>query len=116
MERMVLDTNKYFLNYLSSVKTFLDHTETKLKKNYGDQSQRYKCFKEICSKSYDASFSYRFIIKLRNYSLHCGMPLGGLTLQSEEKPPFSGNIYHSFEAKFNREKLLEYDSWGRLKK
>lgn len=116
MERMVLDTNRYFLNYLSSVKTFLDHTETKLKKNYGEESPRYKCFKEICSKSYDSSFSYRFLIKLRNYSQHCGMPLGGLTLQSEEKPPYSGNIYYSFEAKFNKEKLLEYDSWGSLKK
>jgi hypothetical protein len=116
MEKMVLETNRYLLNYLSSVKTFLDHTETKLQRNYGEQSPRYKSFKEICSKYYDDSFSYRFLIKLRNYSQHCGMPVGDLTLKSEEKPSFSGNICHSFEAKFRKEELLTFKKWGSLKK
>lgn len=112
MEKMVLNINRHLLNYLSSVRTFLDHTETKLKRNYGDQSERFKRFREACSKSYDDNFSYRFLIKLRNYTQHCGMPLGGLTLHSEEKPPYSGHVYHSLKVKFSRDELLEYDSWG----
>lgn len=112
MEKMVLDINRHLLNYLSSIRTFLDHTQTKLKKKCGDQSDGFKRFRDACSKSYDDSFSYRFLSKLRNYSQHCGMPLGVLTLHSEEKPPYSGHVYHSLKAKFSRDELLKYDSWG----
>lgn len=112
IEKMVLNINRHLLNYLSSIRTFLDHTQTKLKKSYGDQSDRFRRFKDACSKSYDDNFSYRFLTKLRNYSQHCGMPLGGFTLHSEEKPPYSGHVYHSLKAKFSRDELLKYDSWG----
>jgi hypothetical protein len=112
IERMVLDINRHLLNLLSSIRTFLDHTQTKLIKKYGAQSDRFKHFREACSKFYDASFSYRFLTKLRNYSQHCGMPLGSLTLHSEENPPYSGQVYHSLELKFSRDELLKYDSWG----
>jgi len=112
MERMVLDINRHLLNLLSSIRTFLDHTQTKLTKTYGDQSDRFKRFEEACSRFYDAHFSYGFLTKLRNYSQHCGMPLGRLTLHSEENPPYSGHVYHSLEVKFSRDELLKYDSWG----
>lgn len=112
IERMVLDINRRLLNFLSSIRTFLDHTQTELAKRYGKESDRFKRFKEACSKSYEDSFSYRFFAKLRNYSQHCGMPLGQMTLKSEESPPYSGNIYHSLEAKFSRDELLKFDSWG----
>lgn len=112
MEKMVLDTNRHLLNLLSSIRTFLDHTQTKLTKRYGDQSSRVKRFKEACSKSYNDSFSYRFLSKLRNYSQHCGMPLGEMTLSSEENPPYSGNISHSLAANFSRDELLKFNLWG----
>lgn len=112
MERMVLNINRLLLNFLSAIRTFLDHTQTKLTKRYGPQSDRLERFKEACSKCYDANFSYRFLIKLRNYSQHCGMPLGKLTLHSEENPPYSGHVYHSLEAKFSRDDLLKFDLWG----
>lgn len=116
MEKMVLDINRHILNYLSSVRSFLDHTETKLKKNYGATSDRYKRFKNVCREVYSTSFSYRFLSKLRNYSQHFGMPLGGLSLRSREDPPYSGNIYHSLQASFSRDELLKYDSWGTIAK
>jgi hypothetical protein len=116
MEKMVLNINRHILNFLSSVRSFLDHTETKLKRNYGAESDRYKRFKDACKKVYDTSFSYRFLSKLRNYSQHCGMPLGGLSLRSKEDPPYSGNIYHSLQAKFSRDELLTYTSWGTIAK
>jgi hypothetical protein len=112
IERMVLDINRHLLNFLSSIRTSIDHTQTKLTKTYGDQSDSVKRFKEACSRSYDECFSYRFLTKLRNYSQHCGMPLGRLTLHSEEKPPHSGHVFHSLEVKFSRDQLLKYDSWG----
>ena len=40
------------------------------------------------------------------------MPLGKMTLSSEENPPHSGNISYSLEAKFNRDELLKFNLWG----
>ena len=82
MEKMVLNINRFLLNFLSSVRTFLDHSETELKRNYGNSADILKRFKEICSESYDNCFSYRFLSRLRNYSQHCNMPIGKLTLHS----------------------------------
>jgi hypothetical protein len=113
MERMVLNINRHLLNFLSSARSFLDHNETKLKKQFGDQSKEYERFRDACTEVYDNNFSYRFLSKLRNYTQHCGMPLGGLTLSSKEDPPYSGKICHSLQAKFSREALLKYDSWGK---
>lgn len=112
MEKMALNINRHLLNYLSAVRAFLDHTTTNLKKRYGTHSNRYKRFKDACSKAYDSNFSYRFLYRLRNYAQHCGMPLGTLTFHSEEKPPYSEHVYHYLEVKFDRDKLLEYDLWG----
>lgn len=113
MEKMVLDINRHLLNFLSAVRTFLDHTETKLKRHYGSDSNRYKRFKDACSQAYDTNFSYRFLYRLRNFAQHCGLPLGTLTLHSAEAPPHSGHMQHSLEVKFNRDELLlERDLWG----
>ena len=46
MERMVLNINRQFLNFLCSARSFLDHNETKIKKYYGKQSERYERFKD----------------------------------------------------------------------
>jgi hypothetical protein len=112
-EKMILEINRHLLNYLSAVRTFLDHSETNIKRRYGRNSERVKRFKRVCSKEYKNSFSYRFIYNLRNYAQHCGMPLGQLTLKSEEVDPHSKEVIHSLSIKFNRDELLsEYDSWG----
>ena len=66
MEKIFLDINRYLLNFLSSVRTFLDHTETKLKTVYGSNSVQVNKFKKKCSVEYDSNFSYRFLYKLRN--------------------------------------------------
>jgi hypothetical protein len=112
MERIVLNIDRCLLNFLFSIRIFLDHTQTKLAKTCGVRSDKFISFKEACSKAYDNSFSYRFLAKLRNYSQHCGMPLGKLTLSSKENPPYSGIVSHSMEVKFNRNELLNYDGWG----
>lgn len=118
MENMALEINRRILNYLSSVRTFLDHWETNLRRRYGRDSERVKHFKNACSEAYDSSFSYRFLYVLRNYAQHCGMPLGQLTLHSEEVSQYSKEVRHSIVVKFNRDELLsEFDEWGsRLKR
>jgi len=112
MERMALDINRSILNFLSAVRTFLDHSETNLKKRYGKDSQKVKRFKKACSKAFDDNFSYRFLYKLRNYVQHCGMPLGTLDLHSKAVGPQPTDVHHSLSVRFNREKLLSEFDWG----
>lgn len=67
--------NRLFNNYIFSIKTFLDHAETDLKRRYGEESFSYNEFKKITSFKYDNIFAYRFIYNLRNYAQHCGMSI-----------------------------------------
>jgi hypothetical protein len=112
LEEMNLNINRYLINYLFSVRTFLDHIETKLKNLYDQNSIKVINFKKACSFEYDNCFSYRFLYKLRNYSQHCGLPLEGFSLESKEEPEFSGKIVNSMIVKFKRENLLTYGEWG----
>lgn len=112
-QNMVINVNRHILNFLSSVRTFLDHSETNFKKRYGIESTKYKKFKDACSDVYDNSFSYRFLYKLRNYAQHCGMPVGSLNLNSKVINQKTSETSESIELLFNRDDLLQnYDSWG----
>ncbi len=109
--RMVLNINRRLLNYLSSIRSFLDHTETRLKEENGAESSVVKHFLGACSKEYDNVFSYRFFYKLRNYTQHLGLPVGELSLISKEDPPYSNNITYQLEVKFSRDELLKFKKW-----
>ena len=111
IEGMVLNINRHIMNYLSAVRTFLDHSETNLKRRYGPNSQRVRRFRDACSSAYDNHFSYRFVSELRNYVQHCGMPLGELTLHSVEVDPHTKKVHHSLAVKFNRDELLSNFRW-----
>lgn len=111
MERMALNINRHIMNYLSAVRTFLDHSGTNLKRRYGSSSQRVKRFKDACSNAYDKHFSYRFVSELRNYVQHCEMPLGELMLSSVEVDPHTKEVHHSLAVKFNRDELLSNFEW-----
>lgn len=102
-----IDLNRHILNCLFSFRTYLDHTEFKLKKKFGDSSKEYNHFKTLISESFDQNFSYRFLYKLRNYAQHCGLPTGSIIFNEN----FEGR---TLEIKFSRDELLsKYDSWGR---
>lgn len=62
MDEMMLDLNRYLLNYLTAFRTFLDHSETNLKKKYGKDSSQVKNFKGICSMSMMKTFHIDFFI------------------------------------------------------
>lgn len=95
--------NRLLLNYLASVRTFLDHSETKIHKRYGNNSPQFIRFKEACCNAYDNHFAYRFLYELRNYAQHCGLPIGVL------------KVGESLEVFFDRDYLLgNYKKWKRL--
>ncbi|WP_037319402.1 hypothetical protein [Salegentibacter sp. Hel_I_6] len=101
-----IDLNRHILNCLFAIRTYQDHVETRLKREFGDESDEYSLFKNLTSRCYDENFSYRFLTKLRNYSQHCGLPTGSIIF-SENK---NGK---RIEISLSRNDLLEkYDSWS----
>lgn len=114
-EYVFMDLNRLILNLLSSIRTFLDHTETRFKREFGASSEEVKLFKEITSAAYDDHFSYRFLYKLRNYSQHCGLPTGRVEIVSEavdESTPGSGAV-NTIALQLLRDDLIKtFDVWG----
>jgi len=101
-----IDLNRHILNCLFSFRTYLDHTETRLKKKFGKKSKEIMSFKQLTSNCFDNYFSYRFLYKLRNYAQHCGLPTGSITFNENENGK-------NLRIEFSRDDLLEkYDSWG----
>lgn len=101
-----IDLNRLILNFLSSVRTYLDHTETRLKRNFGANSVEVELFKKLLSDNYDSYFAYRFLSKLRNYSQHCGLPAGSISITNDI-------MGHNLKLSLVRDDLLnEYDSWS----
>ncbi|RKE77874.1 hypothetical protein [Chryseobacterium sp. AG363] len=101
-----LDLNRIILNTLSSIRTYLDHTETRLKRNFGNESEEFLLFKRLTSECFDNYFSYRFLSKLRNYAQHCGLPTGSINLTDDVNG-------YKLELSLLRDDLLgSFDSWG----
>lgn len=108
-----LDVNRHFLNFLSAVRQLLDHTEMRLKRQYKDSPEVYETFRKRTSKAFDRVFAYRMLYKLRNYSQHCGAPIGIVDYQSEMKRG-SEEIVHTLHLLFDAQQLLHVggDVWG----
>lgn len=70
-----LDINRVFNNFVISFRSLVEHTEKRILKNYGSESQEYRELKEFLSSCYDNLFSYRFLIRLRNYVIHYNQPV-----------------------------------------
>jgi hypothetical protein len=111
---LFLNSNRLFLNYLSSMRTFLDHAEAFMKRTYGKKSSQYQEFQKITSVFFDNSFAYRFFYKLRNYAQHVNLPIDCVRFSAS----YNQGEPHSIELEvtFNRDQLIAgYDSWSTVK-
>jgi hypothetical protein len=110
---LFVDLNRLILNLLSSIRTYLDHTETRLKREYGVTSDEWLLFKQKTSHAYDKYFEYRFLYKLRNYSQHCGLPAGSAEVTSFQDENLIWR--DKMNVLFIRDKLIsQYDGWTNL--
>ncbi len=117
LEFLPRNANRLFLNFLSSARTLIDHTETYLTRKYGKESYEFKKFKTKTKELFDSSFEYRFMYKLRNYAQHCGLPITNITytITKDETPQKNRKIILS--PLFDKNDLLEkYKEWGSLVK
>ncbi|WP_100489201.1 hypothetical protein [Sporolactobacillus pectinivorans] len=67
-----LNFNRLLINYLSSAKMFIDHTEALLKNVYGEDGENFLIWKEATHKEYEERFEYRFLYQFRNFTQHIG--------------------------------------------
>lgn len=105
-----LNINRFLLNYLFSFRTYVDHLETFINREFGKDSKEMNEWVILKSKIYKDNFAYRFIYKLRNYAQHCGMPIDIF----EFSPTITNNNYSvKISIGFDPSNLLKkFDSWG----
>lgn len=101
-------------NFLSSMRTFLDHSERILKKEYGKNSEEVKNFKELTNRLYDSHFSYRFLYKLRNYAQHNGLGITHFNISKEYG--VDNNINIESIISLNRDLILDDFKWNPITK
>lgn len=110
---MTLEVNRKLLNYLSSIRSFTDHVETFIKRQFGKSSNFWRSYEFLKKSIYSSSFAYRFFYQLRDYTQHCGKPIECITWQaySSYVPIVDVTIL------FRRDSLLEkFDSWKAVKR
>jgi hypothetical protein len=74
--------NRAIINFLASMRLFLDHTETRLDRRYGRHSRPFGAYKQATAAAHDARASYRILYNMRNYVQHCGMPIEDIQVRA----------------------------------
>jgi hypothetical protein len=111
--RAYMAINRQLLNWLSSVRTYLDHMELSIKRCHGENSAIWRNFRAACSEAYDGNFSYRFIYRLRNYAQHSGLPAHTVQFNTAPSPTDPSRPEHEMFVACHRDNLLEeFDGWG----
>lgn len=108
LEKAALEINRNLLNYLATQNTFLDHSRHFLSQTFGKNSPEFKNFEILTTKLFDENFAYRFLYKIRNYTVHCGFALSAISISKNK----SEIIY---TPKFMINELLLSKDWGPVK-
>lgn len=108
MEERILNVNRLTINLLGLFFSYINHYENDLKDFTGKNSEQVKKFKHITSKYFDEHFEYRFLYKLRNYSIHCSIPI--TTISTSIDNPIK---QYCIDTKFL---LNNFSQWGTIVK
>lgn len=97
--------------WLLGFRLFLDHLETRLERNHGDQSDRFRAFKQLTGQLFDGRTAYRFMYNLRNYT-HVELPG---TVRMDQRLTDDGETKSTIELLLRRDVLLRnFRKWHRL--
>lgn len=116
LQDKTIQCNRRLFNFLGSFGAYIDHTKTYLSRKYGKKSNELDEFIKATSINFDKTFGYRFFCKLRDYTIHCGMPMGNITLtaeKDEEKQVYKNTVI----LKFGKNELLknfDLKKWGNI--
>jgi hypothetical protein len=104
------------VNWLSSFGLFLDQSRTMLSREYGAESDELAQFDRARHAAFDDLRGYRIAYKLRNYTLHCGMPLGGIDLSKASADDVAKGLKQKVLFYLDREELLNSgERWGKVR-
>lgn len=103
----LIGLNQYVINILSAFKFYIDNTETHIKRQFGKISNEAKEFELQTNKYFDNNFEYRFVSKLRNYSLHLGFPLERVTYKLRKEAVIPKNMVGDIKLFVETSKLLK---------
>lgn len=111
------NANRFLLNFLSSTKTFLDHTDSDVVKYFGKDSSERTTYEKLKSDQFDHSFAYRFCYRLRNYAQHCGLPINKMSVHITTNETDPTQYRGELNVAFVRDELLNrFEKWGPVKK
>lgn len=105
-EEAFVELNRCLINFISSFKSFVEHCESKIKKIFGDSSEQSKEFKTLLSELFDNNFSYRFLIKLRDYAVHIGYPIEYVSFVNYIFSPSNTDNWYEVQTLVSKDKLL----------
>ena len=111
---MLVRITNELLNLFSAIRTFLDHSQTSLDREFGKTSGELDKFNTARTGEFDANFSYRFLYQLRNFTQHCGLPIGEFRLGVNPDPSNLQAALATVECFFKRDYLLSnFNKWGK---
>ena len=90
------------VNWLAATRLYLENNRDLLAKNLGEDGDGYQSYLETTHKVFDSNPAYQFLYNLRDYSQHCGAPLGGFTVSASKNRKGS-----SLELFVRRSELLQ---------
>jgi hypothetical protein len=113
-DRLVESVMGATVNWLTSMRMFLDHEETQLKRRYGGSSTEFAAFKQATRDAYDGEVGYRFAYEFRNYVQHCGLPLNQVVIASPATP--RPHVKQDVKLLLDRDILLaQFSRWKHVK-
>jgi hypothetical protein len=113
-KKLVESVMSAMVNWLASMRMFLDHEETQLNRKYGASSAEFAAFKDATRQAYDDVLGYRFAYEFRNYVQHCGLPLNHLVITTPAVP--QPHLKQDTKLLLDRDSLLaEFKNWKRVK-
>lgn len=82
LEDEMLELDRLLLNFQSSAKSVIDHFRQDWIKKYRGTPEESQ-FQEFLQKLEDASWAFAFFQDLRNFTQHCGLPVGNYTRKAD---------------------------------
>lgn len=116
MQEKTIQSNRRLFNFLGSFVSFVDHSKTYLTRKFGKDSDELIEFIKTTNFHFDNTFGYRFFCKLRDYTIHCGMPMGNISataIRNENEGVYENTV----TLKFGRDELLQKfpsKKWGNI--
>src|SRR3990170_6708014 len=98
----------YLYAFLTAMRSFLDQSDRRVKREFGADSEQRKAFKSATSREFDAHAAYRFLYHLRNHVQHHSVPLGPAAGTSTLVASGTDreSVEHAFSVSCDRDLLL----------